>query len=79
MKFIRFDDWRRLPGAQVEIWHDGSFLGIRLVEAATEDSKIVWVAADANGPRKLLERTSGYVLKISPEQVLLRTEQRLPS
>lgn len=79
MTFIRFDHWQRLPGAQVEVWQEGILEGIRVVETATDDSKIVWVAADASGPRKLLERSSGYVLKVSPEQLLLRTEQRLPS
>lgn len=79
MKFIRFDDWRRLPGAAVEVWHLGTLQGIRIVETATEDSNIVWVAADASGPRKLLQRRSGYVLRIHPEEVLLRTEHRLSS
>lgn len=79
MEFIRFDDWRRLPGTEVEVWHGGALQRIGVVDAATEDSTMAWVRADAYGPRKLLERASGFELRICPEQAILRAELSNPS
>lgn len=74
MPFIRFDNWRRLPGIEAEIWLHGDLKRTGVVDAASEDSTIAWVAADATGPRRLLERANGFELRISPEQLVLRAE-----
>lgn len=76
MNFIRFDDWRRLPGAEVEIWLSGVLQRTGVIEETTEDSAVAWVAADVRGPRQLLERARGFELRIGPEQLILRAEVR---
>jgi hypothetical protein len=79
MTYIKFDDWRRLTGAEVEVWHQGALQRIGVIDATTEDSTMAWVAADAHGPRRLLERASGFELRICPEQLILRVEPGKPS
>jgi hypothetical protein len=78
MKFIRFDEWRTLRGAEVEIWHDGHLQRTGIIDEATEDSAIAWVAADAKEPRRLLECASGFELRICPEQLVFRALPRRP-
>jgi hypothetical protein len=78
MKFIRFDDWRRLRGAEVEIWHDGHLQRTGIIDEATEDSTMAWVAADSKEPRRLLERGSGFELRICFEQLVLRAGPSTP-
>lgn len=75
MKFIRFDDWRRLPGAKVEIWRHGVLQRVGVIEDSTEDSTIAWVQADALEPRRLLERSRGFELRVCPEQLILRVDR----
>lgn len=72
MTSIRFDDWQRLCGAEVEIWLDGILQRVGVIEETTNDSSIAWVAADAEEPRRLLERAAGFELRISPEQLVYR-------
>lgn len=74
MPFIRFDNWRRLPGIEAEIWLNGDLERTGVIDAASEDSTIAWVAADAINPRRLLERANGFELRISPEHPLIRAE-----
>ena len=76
MIFIRFDDWRRLRGAEVEIWFNGVLQRTGVIEEATEDSAVAWVAADVRGSRQLLERARGFELRIGREQLILRAEIR---
>lgn len=76
MTFIRFDDWRRLRGAEVEIWINGVLQRTGVIEEATEDSAMAWVAADVRGSRQLLERARGFELRIGPEQLIFRAEVR---
>lgn len=78
MKFIRFDDWRKLRGAEVEIWLDGALQRTGIIDGATEDSTIAWVAAAAKEPRRLLERASGFELRICFEQLVFRALPRRP-
>lgn len=75
MQCIPFDEWRRIPGAEVEVWRDGSFLYAGFIDSATEDSAIAWLAAGSHGPRRILERADGIELRISPEQAARRAER----
>ena len=72
MNFIRFDDWRSLRGAKVQIWRDGALQRTGIIEESTEDSAIAWVAADGLEPRRLLERACGFEFRISSEQPVFR-------
>jgi hypothetical protein len=76
MTFIRFDDWRRLRGAEAEIWLAGTLQRTGVIDEVTEDSAIAWVAADAKEPRRLFERASGFELRICPEQYIFRADIR---
>ncbi|MEO8283473.1 MAG: hypothetical protein ABI568_08725 [Pseudarthrobacter sp.] len=78
MKFIRFDDWRKLRGAEVEIWLDSALQRTGIIDEATEDSTMAWVAADSKEPRRLLERASGFELRISFDELVLRAGPSTP-
>lgn len=72
--FVIFDDWDRLPGAMVEIWAEGTLVRIGLVDAATDDSTIAWIAADGPFDRCLVEKSRGFELRVSGEEWLRRSE-----
>jgi hypothetical protein len=71
--YFRHDEWNSLRGAEVQVWRGGTLLRTGVVDAATDDSSIAWVAADANDRRRLVDKASGYVLKISSKQLILRS------
>ena len=57
---IRHDDWSRLIGATVEIRCQGDTVRTGLVDQATKDSNILWLAQKGNNPRKMIDKAQGY-------------------
>lgn len=57
-------EWRRLPGARVEVRHHGKFVRIGVVDAATDDSSILWLARDGIDERMMIEKSSDYQIWI---------------
>ena len=64
-----FDDWKRLPGAEVEVSQGSQFIRRGTVDAATEDSEIIWLAPNGVSERVMIDKTEGYKLWISPAQL----------
>lgn len=60
-----FPDWQLLIGALVEIRRHGKLIGTGLVDNATPSGDIVWIAADVNNSRTLIEKAAGYDLSIT--------------
>lgn len=59
MTHRHIDDWRKLPGASVEIRHQGTTVCSGIVDDVTEDGKILWVYTRGDG-RRLFEKASFY-------------------
>lgn len=69
MTSYEFADWRRLPGARVEVRRHGELVRIGTAEAATEDSSILWLARDGVEERVMIEKSSDYQIWIEPNQL----------
>jgi hypothetical protein len=73
--FIRFDSWSMLEGVEAQVWQHGELLRTCTVDAATSDSAIAWTVSDVHDGRRLIDKASGYELRIGLEQ-LIRRRQR---
>lgn len=62
----RVDDWISLPGSLVELRQAGRTVRKGLVDAATTDGKIVWIAQDGALERMLVDKTVGFEIWIAP-------------
>lgn len=59
MTHRRIDDWCTLDGASVEIHQDGSVICNGIVDAVTDDGRIMWVYSPVQG-RRLFEKSDFY-------------------
>jgi hypothetical protein len=66
---FRVDDWFRLPAATVEIRHHGTYVRTARVEAATPDSRMLWLCQEGVDSRVLIDKLDGYEVWIDPEQL----------
>jgi len=64
-----FNDWWRLPGAEVDVHRGGKFIRRGTVDAATDDGEIIWLAQRGVLERVLIDKTEGYEIWISPAQL----------
>lgn len=55
----RIDDWHSLPGAHVEIRHQGAAICTGTVDAVTSDGRILWVHTGPDG-RRLFEKAEHF-------------------
>lgn len=55
----RIDDWCTLNGAHVEIRQQGTIVGSGIVDAVTEDGRILWLYSPVEG-RRLYEKADFY-------------------
>lgn len=55
----RIEDWSLLSGANVEIRFQGRSVCAGMVDAVTEDGRILWILAPGHS-RKLYERDESY-------------------
>lgn len=53
------DDWCTLSGAHVEIRQQGTIVGSGIVDAVTDDGRILWVVSPIEG-RRLFEKDDFY-------------------
>jgi hypothetical protein len=77
MTYVRFDDWSRLPGA--EVWQNGSLLGTGTIDSVTRDSAVAWIICEPIGDRFLAEKANGIELRISREQFIRRRNPGSPA
>jgi hypothetical protein len=66
---MRVDEWARLPSATVEVRRHGAFVRAGLVDAATLDSRMLWLSPDGVEGRVLLDKLDGYEVWIQPQQL----------
>lgn len=59
MDLRRITDWTLLPGANIEIRHQGSPVCSGQVDAVTNDGKILWLRPPAQS-RRLFEKAEFY-------------------
>jgi hypothetical protein len=53
-------DWGRLPGHTVEVWLLGEHVASGVVDQATEDDSVLWIAAEGISTRRVFDKSSGY-------------------
>lgn len=64
-----FYEWEKLPGAEVEVRLNGALYRHGRIEAATADGKIAWMAKDGLKDRTLIDKASGYEIRLAPPQL----------
>lgn len=55
----RIEDWCTLSGAHVEIRQQGNIVGSGIVDAVTDDGRILWVVSPIDG-RRLFDKADFY-------------------
>ncbi|HEY1158826.1 MAG TPA: hypothetical protein VGE95_21395 [Arthrobacter sp.] len=53
-------DWARLPGRSVEVWLQGEHVASGVVDQASEDGTVLWIAAEGISTRRIFDKSSGY-------------------
>lgn len=76
MRCFRVDDWFRLPAATVEIRQHGTYIRTARVDAATQDSRMLWLSPDGVDSRVLIDKLDGYEVWIDPEQLYYTQQDR---
>ncbi|MDQ0923865.1 hypothetical protein QF038_002373 [Pseudarthrobacter sp. W1I19] len=64
-----FYDWTKLPGVEVEVLLCGTLFRRGYVDAATADGKIAWIAQDGPRERVLIDKASGFEIRLAPHQL----------
>lgn len=64
-----FHEWEKLTGAEVEVRLNGTLYRRGRVEAATADGTIAWLAQDGLKGRTLIDKASGYEIRLAPPQL----------
>jgi hypothetical protein len=64
-----YHDWARLQGATVEVLRDGAVVRNGFVDAATADGTMVWLAQEGLSSRVLIDKPSGYEIRVAPDQL----------
>ena len=54
------DDWSRLTGRTVEVWLEGRPVATGIVDQATADDSVLWLAAHGIQRRKLYDKLAGF-------------------
>ncbi|SCC30295.1 hypothetical protein GA0061083_0061 [Pseudarthrobacter enclensis] len=52
-------DWSSLVGEPVEIWREGRRVRTGLIEQATSDDSVLWIAAEGALPREMFDKYAG--------------------
>ncbi|WP_249336069.1 hypothetical protein [Sinomonas gamaensis] len=56
----RREDWSQLVGRTVEVWLGANLVSTGIVDQATSDDMVVWIAAQGIQRRKLYDKLTGY-------------------
>jgi len=56
----RREDWSRLVGRTVEVWLEGRPVATGIVDQATSDDMVLWLAAQGIQRRKLYDKPAGF-------------------
>jgi hypothetical protein len=66
---VKFDDWASLGSVFVEVRFRGQVVRKGVVDAVTEDSAVLWLAAYGTDSRELFEASAGYEVWIHPREL----------
>ncbi|WP_353710705.1 hypothetical protein [Arthrobacter sp. K5] len=69
MKLENHNQWSALIGARVEIRHNGVAIRNGAVDDATDDSSVLWIAAEGVQPRTMYEAALGYQAWVKPQEL----------
>lgn len=75
-RWFLVDDWFRLPATTVEIRHHGTYVRTARVDAATADSRMLWLSPEGVESRVLIDKLDGYEVWIDPEQLYYAEQRR---
>ncbi|MFF2244340.1 hypothetical protein ACFVTM_09195 [Arthrobacter sp. NPDC058130] len=67
-----FMEWNMLVGTVVDVRRAGVLVRTGLVEDTTPSGDTAWIAADGHDRRIMIEKSAGYNLWITAEQLQLR-------
>ncbi|MEW9871874.1 hypothetical protein [Arthrobacter sp. HS15c] len=56
-------DWARLTGHTVEVWRMGEYIVTGVVDQASADDSVLWIAAAGNDRRRLFDKRSGFQVR----------------
>jgi hypothetical protein len=62
-------EWHLLVGAEVEVIQRGRIVRSGIVDDATADGTVAWVAQDGVEQRRLIDKADGYELWTGPTQI----------
>jgi hypothetical protein len=68
-KWVVADEWPRLVGTEVDIRRKGRLVRRGVVDNATLDGTMVWVAQHGVEERRLVDKSDGYELWIAPSDI----------
>lgn len=57
-------DWSHLIGDCVEIWLEELHVCTGIVDQATSDDSVLWLAADGSRTRQLFDKYAGYEVRM---------------
>lgn len=69
MTLTNYIHWTALIGAFVEIRHHGRVIRTGTVDDATEDSSVLWIAAEGVQPRTMYQAALGYQAWVKPQEL----------
>ena len=58
--------WEGLAGAVVEIRQDGQIVRTGIVDDAMPDGSAIWIAPDSTHPRRIYEKSEGFLVYVEP-------------
>lgn len=53
-------DWAKLTGHTVEVWLRDEYILTGVVDQASADDSVLWIAAAGNDRRRLFDKPTGY-------------------
>ncbi|QDG65345.1 hypothetical protein NIBR502772_03160 [Pseudarthrobacter sp. NIBRBAC000502772] len=56
-------DWARLTGRTVEVWCMDEYIVTGVVDQASADDSVLWIAAAGNDRRRLFDKRSGFQVR----------------
>jgi hypothetical protein len=69
--------WEGLIGAIVEIRHNGSVVRTGMVDDAMTDGSAIWISADSSQPRRIYEKSEGFLVYVEPRQLTGKSTYRM--
>ncbi|MGK3647137.1 hypothetical protein [Pseudarthrobacter enclensis] len=77
MSAYRHGDWKELKGAFVEIRQNDQYVRAGFVEDVMPDSSALWLAADGNNHRQIIESAEGFHVWVKPQELHHKARYRM--